>query len=214
MQNELYEDIGQIYTAVTGLVLTTGLAQHPIEAAVSSIKTALSKLRPGIEETVPESVAESARARSEYFRSAGVPVPLADVLTTLSVMTIVPEIMQIAAESRTTLAKTAEGYFGTTQNLKIARLLMAAQRIVTTDQYEAMALARSVGDITSARRSITLASLTQRKSEKAAVETRGADKSARVVEQLAQLTESGEITLAKISVAAGFLGDLARSAGR
>ncbi|MDO9416776.1 NAD-glutamate dehydrogenase [Pararhizobium sp.] len=210
IQNELYEDIGRIFATVTDLLLKTHMVDEPIDQVVKNIRMALEKLKPALPGVIPDYMSENAQQRAEYFKLNGVPADLAEKLTTLATTTLVPEVMQISAESGASLTKTAQGYFGTTQKLRIAGLLASAQRISVTDQYEAMALARSVSDISNARRDITMSALTDQKAK----ESGDTERLGRIGEQLSQLTESGEITLAKISVAAGLLGDLAQKRSR
>ena len=76
-----------------------------------------------------------------------------------------------------------------------------------------MALSRAVSDIAAARRDITAAALREQKKERSPVAAWEESERVRVAQatgQLRLLTEKGETTLAKITVAAGLLNDLAR----
>jgi len=76
-----------------------------------------------------------------------------------------------------------------------------------------MALSRAVGDIGTARRDITIAALVEHKGDRNPVlawQDRDRQRVATVGDQLRLLTEKGETTLAKVTVAAGLLSDLAR----
>jgi len=217
VQNELYQEAGRIFTIVTERALRTHAISGPLGAAVDKLRQALQKLRPGMHASIPEDAAAEARQKSASFVEKGVPQSLADEIADLFLMTLVPEIMQISAETGVTLARTALSYFGVTQSLRIARLLAAADRVSATEQYEAMALSRSIGDIATARRDITIAALADKKSEKNPVQAwqdSDRDRISRISEQLNQLIETGETTLAKITVAAGLLSDLAQNRTR
>ncbi|MEK1930670.1 MAG: NAD-glutamate dehydrogenase domain-containing protein, partial [Pararhizobium sp.] len=217
VQNELYQEAGRIFAIVTERALRTRAIIGPLGEAVDRLRQALAKLKPSLHASIPEDAAEEARQKAAYFAERGVPQALADELAGLFLLTLVPEIMQISAETGVTLARTAQSYFGVTQNLRIARLLAAAERVSATEQYEAMALSRSISDIANARREITIAALANGKSEKNPVlawQDSDRGRVNRITDQLAQLTEKGETTLAKITVAAGLLSDLAHDRAR
>ncbi|MCY1493090.1 Bacterial NAD-glutamate dehydrogenase [compost metagenome] len=157
--------------------------------------------------------AEEARLKTAAFVEGGVPAKLAEEISELALMTLVPEIMQIAAETGETLSRTAQGYFAVTDTLRINRLLAASDRVPATEQFEAMALSRAVSDIAAARRDITAAALREQKKDRNPVAAWEESERVRVAQatgQLRLLTEKGETTLAKITVAAGLLNDLAR----
>lgn len=57
------------------------------------------------------------------------PATLAGEIADLVLMTLVPEIMQIASDTGISLDRTAQGYFAVTDALRIDRLLSAAEHI-------------------------------------------------------------------------------------
>ena len=121
--------------------------------------------------------------------------------------------MLIATATGDTLGKTAQTFAGISSALNIGRLLSAAGRIPTGDLYEALALQRSLTDIANARRDLSSAVLIRHKGDKAplaAWQQAEKERLARVTANLSALTETGEATLAKVSVAAGILSDLAQ----
>ncbi|OBZ93624.1 NAD-glutamate dehydrogenase [Pararhizobium polonicum] len=217
VQNELYQEAGRIFAVVTERALRTRAITGPLGEAVDKLRQALAKLKPSLHSSIPDDAAEEARQKAAYFVERDVPQALADEVAGLFLMTLVPEIMQISADTGVTLARTAQSYFGVTQHLRIARLLAAAERVSATEQYEAMALSRSISDIANARRDITITALADQKSEKNPVlawQDSDRERVNRITDQLTQLTEKGETTLAKITVAAGLLSDLAQNRAR
>ncbi|MBB4186706.1 glutamate dehydrogenase [Sinorhizobium terangae] len=210
VQNALYQEVGHIFTLVTERALRTRAASGPVSDAVSRLRDGLQKLRG----TMRAAISEEARLKAAAFIESGVPAKLAEEIAELSLMTLVPEIMQIATETKETLSRTAQSYFTVTENLGINRLLAAADRVPATEQFEAMALSRAVTDIGVARRDITIAALVEQKGERNPVlawHESDRQRVSRVGDQLKLLTEKGETTLAKITVAAGLLNDLARA---
>lgn len=93
----------------------------------------------------------------------------------------------------------------------MARLLEASQRISPADHYESLALLRNQDQISSARRKIVVSALTEYAKEKDPVQAwYAADRVRvnRIVSELAALSDSGEINLARLTVAAGLLADI------
>jgi glutamate dehydrogenase len=213
VQNELYEEIGRIYATVTSLLLTTGAVSGPMDQAVHKLKQALKQLRPHLSTLISEAAGDEARRKAHAYEDEGVPADLAEEIATLSMLAFVPEVMLIAGATGDTLGKTAQTFAGISSTLNIGRLLAAASRIPTSDLYEALALQRSLTDIANARRDLATVVLTRHKGDKAplaAWQQADEKKLARVTANLSALTESGEATLAKVSVAAGVLSDLAQ----
>ncbi|KQR79328.1 NAD-glutamate dehydrogenase [Rhizobium sp. Leaf341] len=217
VQNELYQDVSRIFAIVTERTLRTRASAGPLAQAIDTLRKALENLTTAAHGAVPDEAVAEIEARTAALIDKGVPQELAQDISRLVLITLVPEIMQISSVAGTSLGRTAQSYFAVTQSLKVGRLLAAAERIITTDPFEAMALARSTSDIADARRAITIAALTQRKDEEQPVlawQEGDADRFNRVVSQLTQMTEKGETTLAKITVAAGLLSDLAEDRAR
>jgi glutamate dehydrogenase len=213
IQNRLYHEVGRIFALVAERALRTRASEGSVAEAVARLRDGLQKLRGTMRAAISREGAEEARLRAAGFIENGVPAKLAEEIAELSLMTLVPEIMQIATVTGEPLSRTAQAYFTVTESLRINRLLAAADRVPATEQFESMALSRAVGDIGTARRDITIAALVEHKGERNPVlawQDRDRQRVATVGDQLRLLTEKGETTLAKVTVAAGLLSDLAR----
>jgi glutamate dehydrogenase len=213
MQNRIYEEISHTFTVLTRLLLKTQMTKGDISATVEGLQTALKKLKPIFaNQTVPE-----LEARQQEYRDAGVPDKLAAEISGLLGFALVPEIMQIAARTGEPLARAAESYFAVSQTFRIGRLLAAGSRIITADHYENLALARSIDQIASARRDIVISALANHGKDKLPVQAWHAGdriRINRIAEELSGLSDSGDPNLARITVAAGLLTDLARDGAR
>ncbi|OLP60386.1 NAD-glutamate dehydrogenase [Xaviernesmea oryzae] len=213
LHNSLYEDVGRIFAVVTERALRTRIVAGPLGAAVNRLRAALIELKAALEDSISEEALNFARSRAEALMAEGAPADIAETIATLLPLTLVPEILQISDDTGVSLTRTAQSYFAVTERLKVGQLLVSAERVTFTDPYEAMALSRSIGDLAQARRAITVAALTAHKDEEdpvAAWQDASRDRVQRVAADLTTLTGKGEATLAKLSVAAGLLGDLAR----
>ena len=209
MQNRLYAEIGHVFTVLTRLLLKTTMVKDDMSSVVGTIQSVLKELKPTL---AGQRSAEYAARRAEYV-DAGMPEKLADEIAGLSAFALVPEIMQIVERADAPLARAAEGYFDVSQTFRIERLVAAGNRIATSDHYENLALARSIDQIATSRRDIVIAALAHYGKEKRPVEAWHAGDRVRVdriVEELSGLSDGGEPNLARITVAAGLLADLAR----
>jgi glutamate dehydrogenase len=209
MQNRLYEEISHIFIVLTRLLLKTGTVRGDMSDVVSRIQTTFKKLKPVLTGQQSQELA----ARQTEYRDAGVPETLAQEIVGLSSLALVPEIMQIADRTDAPLTRAAESYFAVSDTFRVERLLAAGGKIVTSDHYENLALARSIDQIASSRRDIVIAALANHGKEKRPLQAWHADdriRINRIVEELSGLSDSGDPNLARITVAAGLLTDLAR----
>ncbi len=208
VQNGLYATIARIYADASRLYLqtgSTGLTTGDMASEIDRLKTAIKTLSPA-----------AAKYRRELGATEieGVPPALLEELDTLSLLVYVPEIMRIAESAGTTLARAAESYATVSSTFRVARLLDASQRITPADHYESLALLRSQDQISSSRRRIVISALTEYAKEKDPVQAwYAADRVRvnRIVSELGALSESGDTNLARLTVAAGLLGDIVQS---
>jgi glutamate dehydrogenase len=207
-QNDLYAQINRVIIIGTYLALQTKISAAPMTEAVIRLKAAIKGLRATVTD---DAIAETAPLAAE-LEAQGAPVELVTEIRMLSALVIVPEIMLIADRTGESMARATESYFAVTETFRVNRLIVSGERIGTSDHYESLALSRSLQQLASARRDIVTAALTEHRKEKKPVEAWIAADRVRVNRigaELMTLGESGELTLPKISVAAGLLGDLA-----
>ncbi|SFB54275.1 glutamate dehydrogenase [Rhizobium sp. NFR07] len=207
-QNDLYAQINRIIIIGTYLALQTQIGAAPMTEAVARLKAAIKGLRATVTDDV---IAETAPLAAE-LEAQGAPTDLIGEIRMLSALVIVPEIMLIADRTGETMARATESYFAVTETFRVNRLIAAGERIGTSDHYESLALSRGLQQLASARRDIVTAALTEHRKEKKPVAAWIAADRVRVNRigaELMTLGESGDLTLPKISVAAGLLGDLA-----
>lgn len=110
------------------------------------------------------------------------------------------------------MARAIESYFTVTETFRVNRLIVAGERISTSDHYESLALSRSLQQLASARRDMVIAALTEHGKEKRPVDAWIAGDRLRINRigaELIALGDAGDLTLAKITVAASLLNDLA-----
>ena len=213
VQNDVYAGITRTIRSATAWALKSSAYTADLGETVERLRRAVKSLRPQLPKLMPAFLTEEAAARRDELAAQGVPEKTAAEIADLHAVGYIPEIMQIAAQSGASLRRAAAAYFTVTDTFRIARINDAAGRIATADRFEALALARSVDEIAAARRTITMAALSEYPNVVDPVGDWTESHNARIGRargQISGLTESGDITLAKMTVAAGMLSDLVR----
>lgn len=211
VQNDLYERIGELFSQTTQLVLRTRLALGSIEASITALKTGAKKLKSTIDAL---GLAAEVRERASELEADGVPASLAADISRLPTLALVPELLMIASRTGSDLGHVAQTYFAATETFRINTLLTLGEAIAPADHYESVALGRSLSAISSARRDIVCSALASHPEEKKPLESWYASKRQqvnRLVNEVLVLSGSTDFNLAKLSVAAGLLGDLAET---
>jgi glutamate dehydrogenase len=161
---------------------------------------------------VTEDIIGEAAPLAAELEAQGAPADLLKDIRILSALVIVPEIMLIAERTGESMSRATESYFAVTETFRVNRLIVTGERISTSDHYESLALSRSLQQLASARRNIVIAALSEHRKDKKPVTAWIASDRVRINRigaELVAIGESGDLTLPKISVAAGLLGDLA-----
>lgn len=207
VQNDLYARTSQIFAEATRLILQTQIGTGNVAEVMSRLKAAIKSLRASLDTEAAEITARVAEMEAD-----NVPATLARKIALLQTLVLVPEVMLIADRTGETMARATDCYFAVTETFRVNRLIGAGERIATSDHYESLALSRSLQQLAAARLNIVIAALSAHPKDKKPVEAwHGDDRTRvnRIVAELVTLSESGELTLPKITVAAGLLSDLA-----
>ncbi|MCK8781850.1 NAD-glutamate dehydrogenase [Rhizobium sp. NTR19] len=208
VQNDLYAAVSRVFVGATYLILQTQAGAGAMAETIARLKAALKGMRSAI--GTREMVENAARASE--LEAQGAPAELAREILLLPTLVLVPEIMLIAERTGETLARAADSYFAVTEKFRVDRLINAGERITTSEHYESLALSRSLQQIGSARRDIVIAALSSHPKEKKPIEAWHAADRIRVNRlgaEIVALSDGSDLTLPKITVAAGLLNDLA-----
>jgi len=212
-QNRLYAIIADVYTAMTRLLIDTGLVKGSVGDAVSQLTAAVSAASPVFKKALPAALRQHFDDQIAELTEAGAPAALAADVVNLQTMQLLPEILQIAERTGADFASAMRGFFAVSEAFRIGRIIENAGRIQTTDHYDSLALTRSLDRIGQARRQIVCAALTSHGKDAQPVQAWIATDKTRVErigKELASIVDSGEPSISKLAVAAGLLGDLAQ----
>ena len=183
-----------------------------LEAVTSRFRNGVQSLAKALHAGAFTSAQSGVAVRVTALSAAGVPVELAQILAILPRLAAAPDIVMVAEAAGEDSAMVAATFFAADEALGLGALLEASKTIVAGDHYDLMAINRAVSQIEIARRRLAGEVVSARAGEpgEAAVthwlELRDADGTLR--QSLAGIN-AGALTLSRLSVAAGLLGDLA-----
>jgi hypothetical protein len=151
--------------------------------------------------------------RAAELKKNGVPADFAQRLAQLPALTAAPDIVLVAERAGQNIAHVAATYFAAEAYFRLDRIVRAARDIRAADYFDRLVLDRALDSIGDAERRLTAAMASGESAGSAAVEawvkTREADVQ-RIRAAVDEIANSG-LTLSKLSVAAGLLGDLVRA---
>jgi glutamate dehydrogenase len=208
----LYQQVGRLIHAGTAWLLKNEPDDAPIGGRVGALREARKALEPVMQSKMPEFLQQRLAERTRNHEAAGAPKELAARLAFLGIGELVPDIALVAKEAEAPLTAAADAFFTVTETFRIGRVEDAARSIQPADYYDGLALARASDMIGAARRGIAITALREGKTGSDPVASwveRSGERVSKTRERLLALTESGEITVSRLSVAAGLMADLA-----
>ena len=211
VQLQLYQSVGRLVHGQT-----SWFVRNPEAAALAERIAALAAARRSIEPKLTQWLAPDMKARHiarvEALAQSGAPPKLAERLAALADAELVPEMALVGRIAAVPADAAARAILSLNAQFRIGRIEDAARSIVTTDYYDGLALSRAHDMIGIARRGMAVAALRNHASADdpvAAWVEAGGERIRRARERLQALTEGGDITLSRLSVAAGLMNDLA-----
>jgi glutamate dehydrogenase len=216
MQLDLYAAVGRLVLTASAWDLKNGDGSAALGAQIAALSQARKQLEPKLLSLLPEFTRDRVTARRLTLVEAGTPEELAGRLALLDASALIPDIALVAEQAKADLAAAARAFFAVTDAFRISRIEDAAADISTSDYYEGMALSRAGDTIGAARRGMAVAALTgfgKKGDPVAAWLEAGGERIAKARERLVALTEGGDITVSRLTVASGLMSDLAEPRG-
>jgi glutamate dehydrogenase len=210
-QLELYQQVGRLVHSASAWFLKNDLTSDLIGAEIDDLQKARKSLEPKLARMLPPFTQERQEERIAGLLKAGVSQKLAERIIQLHVAELIPDIALVAQTAKAELEIAARAFFAVTEAFRIGRIADAARSISPSDYYDGLALARATDQINAARRGIAAAALSAFPKEKAPVEAwieAGGLRISRTRDRLQSLTEGGDITVSRLTVAAGLMSDL------
>lgn len=212
VQLSLYQRVYQAIAEATARQLKRKKGRGTTGERVRNLNAGREALQPVFHSVVPGFLTQRIEEEAARLRNASVPPELAEKLAWLHVQLLVPDILYTAEMANVDLADAAKTFFAITEMFRLNRIESAASDLAPTDYFDALALSQAMNRIDAARRAMAVAALANwSESDEPALSwaDAGGERVVRVRERLQALVEGGEITVSRLSVAAGLMADLA-----
>ncbi|PBB64868.1 NAD-glutamate dehydrogenase [Mesorhizobium sp. WSM4312] len=211
VQLDLYQMVSRLIYVTSGWYLKNDAGTAPLGQRIAELQDARKALEPKLVSLLPAFSRERIEEKRHGLFKAGAPERLAEQLALSEVAELVPDIALTARTAGADIVAAAKAFFAVSDAFRIPRVEDAARSITPSDYYDQLALSRATDTIGAARRGIAVAALTghaKAADPVAAWLEAGGERVARIRERLQALTEGGDITVSRLSVASGLMSDL------
>ncbi len=211
-QLSLYGRVWRLILDATAWQLKNGQGRGTVGERIRKLIAAREALQPRLGSVLSAFLRDGIAEDAAALAAQGVPPALAERLAYLPVALLVPDIMLAAEMGQADLAKAAGAFFTVSEIFRLSRIEAAAGQIAPSDYYDGLALTQAMDRIDAARRAITVTALTTWPDQDDPVARwaeAGGERLVRVRDRLQALTDGGDITVSRLSVAAGLMADLA-----
>jgi glutamate dehydrogenase len=210
-QNGFYAKVAQMLNWTTAWVLRNGTRAAGLKEAIEEIRQARSALQPRLDKLLPLSVTGLIREDTASNAALGAPPALATQLARLQIAPVIPDVAAVAHQAKIDISSAGKAYFDISEAFRIGRIEDAARGVSVADYYDGLALARATDLISQARRGIAVAALSKFGKQTDPAKDWLVSRGARVDEvrqRMANIVETGDLTVSRLAVAAGLLSDL------
>ena len=211
VQLDLYQMVSRLIYVTSGWYLKNDTGTLPLAQRIAELQEARKALEPKLLSVLPAFSRERIEERRHGLFKGGAPEKLAERLALTEVADLIPDIALTAKQANADIIGAAKAFFAVSDAFRIPRVEDAARSIMPSDYYDQLALSRATDTIGAARRGIAIAALTDHAKAVDPVAEwmeAGGERVARTRERLQALTEGGDITVSRLSVASGLMSDL------
>jgi glutamate dehydrogenase len=210
MQLSLYRTVQDMaLSQLAWFMRNAQLAPGSLAETIAVFKTGIGAIAANLDQCLKPAAALARAAHAEELVSVGIPDPLSRSIADLAALSSAPDIVLTAQKTGKPVRAVAGVHFGSDDALGVGPLVAAAGRIPLADAYDRLARDRAVAIIGAAHRGIT-AKIVGLDAPDGVDSWIAADPSVeRARERLSAIANS-PASIAKLTVAAGLLDDLAR----
>ncbi len=221
VQTSMYTDIAELLRRLGLWFIANVPADADLPSTIALYRAGVEALRGTFEGLVSAYEKQDTLARIEELESAGVPHELADEAGAIALMATAPEIAQLARQKGLSVDLVAGTYFTIGAEVGIDKLRGFSRRIVGTEHWDRLAIRRLNDDLFAAQRALTsdaLKLLPDGKAKGTRIDGAAAAQAwvtahqnalARTKAFLAALESSGELSIAKLTLANSQIHELA-----
>jgi glutamate dehydrogenase len=210
IQLDLYQTVSRLIYTTSGWYLKNETGSEPLGSRIADLLDVRKTLEPKLLSLLPAFSRQRIEERRHGLFKGGTPEKLAERLALTDIAELIPDIALTAQMAKADIVASAKAFFMVSEAFRIPRIEDAAHSITPSDYYDQLALSRAGDMIGAARRAIAVAALTahgEASDPVAAWLEAGGENIARVRERLQALTEGGELTVSRLSVASGLMSD-------
>jgi glutamate dehydrogenase len=223
VQIGMYAELAELARRVGPWFLTNVPANADLGDAVARYRAGVEALRGTYSSLISEYELKDRMADVGKMMDAGVPEELAHDVAALPLWSMAPEIARLAHARNFDIDLVAGAYFAIGSILGLDRLRGLASRIAAVEHWDRLAIRRIVDDLVAAQRAITEQALRgfendpvdRTRAEGAKVADRWAEAHAELLARtqsfLAELERSGDLSIAKLTLANSQIHELAAS---
>ncbi|WP_062226556.1 NAD-glutamate dehydrogenase [Aureimonas frigidaquae] len=212
VQNELYQAACRFLQIVTAWMVRNLPADTETSVAVSALRRMRHDMEPHLLDVASDRAKLKYDERLESWRGKGVDDSLSQTMALLPLIGLIPDAARVSRETGKAGVRVLSAYFQMTKRLRIGRLETALLSLRPADYYETLALERAGSHVSNARRQLTTLALTrygESDDPVAAWAAAEGDKVDRIADRITELAGTGETSVARLTLAAGLLMDLA-----
>jgi len=213
VQLALYGEIAGLLRQQTRWFVRNESFDGGLAELVARYALGVSDIRAELARLLPPSLLAALAERTETFESEGVPRDLARRIAELPLLPMMSDIVLVAGRAAADILDTARIGFGLIDLFSLDRIAVAAGALKPADRFDRMALDRALANLFRAQRDLTADVLALGTGPAAArLEAWRAAHAAAAGQAIAAVAEltAGQLTVSRLSVAAGLLSDLAR----
>ena len=215
VQLGLYGEVQALLRRETLWYLRNADPHGDVADFVSRHAAGVAQLRRQLSWLLPADIAHGLSADAARLVDQGVPADLARDIAELPLVGNTSDIVLVGERCRAGLDDVAQAFFGVSGIFNLWPIADEVRALILTDRFDRMALDRALANLTRAHRDITADIVTlgtgpvaQRIASWREARAEAIERSAAAVSELTR----GGLTVSRLSVAAGLLADLARTA--
>ncbi|MFM9942512.1 MAG: NAD-glutamate dehydrogenase [Hyphomicrobiaceae bacterium] len=209
----LYARVRELAIRTTGYFLRDGAAVTDLGGTIARHAAGLAELQSSIGDVLPEALARQRTDLAAALMRDGTPEALAERLAVLSALTETPRFVALADLSGRSVTEAARTSLGLGESLRISDLVRRARLMRATDDFDRLAIAGSMAALEDNLRLLALSSLRSGFDRDGLSRWASRHKTAIDVAErdLVRIAAPGEISLARLTVAATRIAELARA---
>lgn len=214
-QLALYTEVQQLLVRETLWFLRNTQFGAGLQPLIDRYRAGVETIKSNLATLLPPLLAQAITRRAEEFEAQGTPRAVARHIAELAAASLATDIVLVGERTGTRTEEAGIAFFSVLDLFRLDRVLDAAEALSPSDRFDRMALDRALANLMRAQRDLTVDVINSGTGDMrqrfASWQSNRSESIIRIAASVQSLTE-GEMTISRLSVAAGLLADLATSA--